>query len=217
MTEATSATSVTYESVNEYESAGIPFSKNLCKAIDLNTGEEKRYGEEGEVCISGPTVMQGYYENLAATDELIKVHEDGRRWIHTGDLGYINDDGVIFITGRIKRILMTKGKDGQITKVFPDRIEKAIGKSPLVELCCVVGVPDPDRINYPKAFVVLKKGVEKSAEAEKDILDICRQALPGYMIPDEIAFRDDLPRTDRGKVDFRALEKEAAEYGQSTV
>ncbi len=205
-TSATSATSVTYDAINNYESVGIPFSKNIFKTIDSDSGGECQYGEEGEICMTGPTVMVGYYENSDATDELIKVHKDGERWLHTGDLGHIDENGVIYVTGRIKRIVMTKGFDGQVTKIFPDRIEKAICDNQDVELCCVIGVPDEKRINYPKAFVVLKPDSDEE-KAKQDIMETCRRELPVYMIPEEIEFVDDLPRTSRGKVDYRALEQ----------
>lgn len=208
MTEATSATSVTYDSVNNYESVGIPFSKNTFKTIDPDSGDECRYGEEGEICMTGPTAMIGYYENQNATNDLIKIHKDGNRWIHTGDLGYIDENGVIYVTGRIKRIIMTKGSDGQVTKLFPDRIEKAICSNSTVELCCVVGIPDKTRINYPKAFIVLKDGITQSDDVRQSIISGCKELLPDYMIPEEIEFRTDLPRTSRGKVDYRALEQE---------
>ena len=113
--------------------------------------------------------MQGYYNNPEATNDLIRKHKDGRRWIHTGDLGYINEDGVIFVTGRIKRIVMTRGEDGQVTKFFPDRIERKINSDPSVELCCVIGVPDESRINYPKAIIVLKDNAENGEEIAQRI------------------------------------------------
>ena len=209
MTEATSAASATFDSVNNMESVGIPFPKMVIKTVDVDTGKEKTYGEEGEICISGPTLMKGYYNNLQATNEIIKIHEDGKRWIHTGDLGYINEDGVIFVTGRIKRIIMTKGKDGQVTKMFPDRIEKAIYTNSAVELCCVVGIPDENRINYPKAIVVLKQGWLENETTKRSILNTCTASLPEYMVPNEIEFRNELPRTARGKVDYRKIEQQS--------
>ena len=96
MTEITSAATATYEEINEPGSVGIPLIKTVCKIVDLNSNRKLKYFEEGELCINGPTVMQGYYNNSQATDELIKSHEDGKRWVHTGDLGYINYDGVFF-------------------------------------------------------------------------------------------------------------------------
>lgn len=209
MTEVTSAASATFEGVNDMESVGIPFPKMVIKSIDTETGKERRYGEEGEICISGPTLMLGYYENKNATDEIVKDHNDGSRWIHTGDLGYINEDGVIFVTGRIKRIIMTKGNDGQVTKLFPDRIEKAIYSDPAVDLCCVVGIPHEARINYPKAFIVLKNGSMQDDDIRQGIINRCKELLPDYMIPEEIEFRADLPRTSRGKIDYRAIGQES--------
>ena len=206
MTEVTSAASATFEDVNNFESVGIPFPKMVVKTVDPDTSSETSYGNEGEICISGPTVMQGYYANPEETSSIIKIHSDGNRWLHTGDLGYITEDGVVYVTGRIKRIIMTKGRDEQVTKMFPDRIEKAIYACDSVELCCVIGAPDEKRINYPKAYVVLKKGQQKET-VEEAILHQCRQNLPEYMVPEEISFLDDLPRTSRGKVDYRALEE----------
>ncbi|MBQ3027657.1 MAG: acyl--CoA ligase, partial [Lachnospiraceae bacterium] len=160
---------------------------------------------------SGDTLMLGYYKKPEATDEIVKIHPDGQRWIHTGDLGYITETGVLFITGRIKRIIMTKGKDGVVTKMFPDRIEKTVLEHPAVGLCCVIGVPDETRIHYAKAVTVLNAGYVVSEELTKEILENCKYKLPEYMIPEEIEYRAELPRTERGKVDYRALGKEAVQ------
>ena len=210
MTELTSAATATFESVNATSTGivGIPLAKMIVKAVDVDDGAEKTYGEEGELCITGPTVMLGYYHNKSATDDLIKTDDDGVRWIHTGDLGRINQDGVVRITGRVKRIIMTKGSDGQVTKMFPNRIEKAVHTDDSVGLCCVVGVPDEQRINVPKAYIVLTPGFDKTEETKQKIIQNCKKMLPGYMVPEEIEFRDSLPRTPRGKIDYRALENE---------
>ena len=149
--------------------------------------------------------MLGYYNNKQATDEIVKVHSDGKRWLHTGDIGYMTEDGILYVTGRIKRISMTKGRDGQITKLFPDRVERAISSSDLVELCCVICAPDELRIHYPKAFVTLKENIDKD-QAKEEILNLCKEKLPEYMVPEEIKFVDSLPRTSRGKINYRALE-----------
>ncbi len=207
MTELTGAATKTMDETNEIGSVGIPMPKMNCKIVEIDTTNELKYGHEGEVCISGPSLMLGYYHNDMATNEVIKIHADGLRWIHTGDVGYINEDGVLFLTGRIKRIIMTRGKDSNVTKIFPDRIEKAVCSHPAVEICSVIGVPDEERINYPKAFVVLKNNTSGTEEQKKEILDACRKLLPDYSVPEEIAFRSELPRTARGKIDYRALEK----------
>ena len=210
-TEMVSAATVTYEDCNISGSVGIPLVKTNCKIVDSETSEEKTEGKKGEICFSGPTLMLGYYNKPEATDEIVRIHEDGQRWLHTGDIGYIDENGVIYVTGRIKRILATKGKDGVATKLFPDRIEKAIYQHPAVELCCVVGIPDEERINYPKAFVVTKADVIKDDALTNELLRLCRDTLPGYMVPEEIEYRSDLPRTPRGKIDYRALQEMSEE------
>ena len=206
-TELISAATVAYDNCNILGSVGIPLIKMNCTTVEPDIITELKLGEVGEICFSGPTVMLGYYENQQDTNEIIKVHADGQRWLHTGDVGYINEDGVVFVTGRIKRIIMTKGADQQVTKIFPDRIEKALYKHPAVELCCVVGVPDAQRIHYPKAFIVLKNGIEASEKITDDLIAVCKASLPEYMVPVKIEYRAELPRTARGKVDYRALEE----------
>ena len=207
-TEMVSAATVTYEEINLPESSGIPLVKIVCKIVEPETNQEMTYNRQGEICMTGPSLMLGYYNNQAATDAIVKTHEDGRRWLHTGDLGYINEDGALFVTGRIKRLVMTKGADGNVTKMFPDRIEAALNQHPAVELCCVVGIPDEKRINYPKAFVVTKPGMTENEALTEELLHLCRDQLPAYMVPDEIEYRRDLPRTPRGKIDYRELERE---------
>lgn len=205
-TEMVSSASFTLPQCNVPGSVGVPFPRVECMIWNPETSQEQGYGCTGEICFSGPTMMLGYYQNPSATSDMIQVHPDGKRWLHTGDLGFINEDGVLFVTGRIKRILITKGQDGQPTKMFPDRIEKSIYLHPAVELCCVIGIPDKVRINYPKAFVVLKTG-EKNDTMKNEIIKVCRKNLPDYMVPEEIEFLTDLPRTARGKIDYRALEE----------
>jgi len=210
-TEMVSAATVTYDDCNMPGSVGAPLVKVNCKIVEPDTFEELTYNQEGEICFAGETLMLGYYNKPEATDEIVKIHPDDQRWIHTGDLGYITDNGVLFITGRIKRIIMTKGKDGVVTKMFPDRIENAILKHPAVGLCCAIGVADDIRIHYAKAVVVLNNEYQASEKLTQEIIQICKDMLPEYMVPEVVEYRTDLPRTERGKVDYRALEKEAQE------
>ncbi|MBQ9248843.1 MAG: acyl--CoA ligase [Oscillospiraceae bacterium] len=207
-TEMVSAATVTYDEINLMDSSGIPLVKITCKIVDPETNGELSYDAQGEICMTGPSLMLGYYNKPEATADVIKIHSDGMRWFHTGDMGYITEQGALFVTGRIKRIVMTKGLDGNVTKMFPDRIEKVIYKHPAVELCCVIGIPDEKRINYPKAFVVLKKEELNKNRITEEILQICREELPNYMVPDGIEYRSELPRTPRGKIDYRELERE---------
>ncbi len=196
---------------NPVGSVGIPLVKMNCKIVEMNTVEELKECQIGEVCFTGPTLMMGYYGQPEETANIIKVHADGKPWLHMGDLGYIDENGILYVTGRIRRIIMTKGRDKQVTKLFPDRIEKELNAHPAVQLSCVIGVPDPKRINYPKAVIELEPGFEPSKKLKDDIRAFCVGRLPEYQIPDEIEFVDALPRTDRGKVDYRALEKRAEE------
>lgn len=206
-TEMMAAATQTYADCNEEGSAGVPLVCTNCKIVEPDTVEELTYGQIGEICFSGPTLMMGYYNKPEATEAIVKCHGDGQRWLHTGDLGYLNENGVLYVTGRIKRILMTKGRDGNITKIFPDRIEKTVSEHEAVTLCCAIGVADETRINYPVVFVVLKPGVEEREQITEEIISLCRTELPDYMVPETVIYRDDLPRTPRGKIDYRALEE----------
>lgn len=211
-TESTSAATLAIGKTRIHGSVGAPFPKVNCKIVEPGTDVELRYMQEGEICFSGPTIMVGYYNNKKATDDIIKVHDDGLRWLHMGDLGYMNQDGILFVTGRIKRLIMTRDAESQVTKVFPDRVEKIILSCPAVELCCVIGIPDTQYINRLIAVVLLKKGYEGSESITKQIMSSCQESLPSYMMPHSIEYRSSLPRTTRGKVDYRTLEKEFQDY-----
>lgn len=210
-TELMSVATQTYPWCNATGSVGIPLVKLICKIIDPQTNRELQYNEQGEICFSGPTLMIGYYNNKEATDEIVKIHADGQRWLHTGDLGYMDENGVLYVTGRIKRIIMTKGEDQQVTKLFPDRIEKVLASHHAVQASCVIGIPDKARIHYPKAIIELNTEYAPTAALIEEIRAFCVGKLPNYQIPDVIEFVDALPRTERGKIDYRALEKQAEE------
>ena len=210
-TEMMAGATILYDSCYVPGSVGIPMVKVECKIVRPESEEEQTYNCEGEICFSGITLMMGYYNNQEETDAVVKVHADGERWLHTGDLGFMDENGVLYVTGRIKRILMTKGRDGNITKIFPDRIERIISKHGDVTLCCAIGIPDDERINYPVVFVVLKSSTRNKEQISEEILALCRKELPDYMLPEKIVYRDDLPRTPRGKVDYRVMEKIAKE------
>lgn len=207
-TEMVSSASLTTDACNLPGCAGIPFVRANCMITEPRTDKELSYHEIGEICFSGPTLMMGYYHKPEDTDEIIKLYSDGQRWLHTGDLGYMDKNGVLFVTGRIKRILMTKGKDGNISKIFPDRIEKVIGQHPAVAVNCAIGVPDPERVHYPVAYIVLNDSCTDCDRIESELRELCKAQLPEYMRPDRFMFVDELPRTSRGKIDYRALEEQ---------
>lgn len=201
MTELTSAATATFRDCCSKGSAGIPLVKVVCRIVDTEDGSEKRYGEEGEICFFGPTVMMEYYQNPEATAEMIEVKENGERWLHTGDLGHISENGEVFVTGRIKRICITRGEDGIAVKLFPDRIEKALYGVDSVRECCVFEKEDPQRVNVAIALVVMKRG-KSFADELKKIEQELHEKLPAYMIPVTIKEVKSLPRTSRGKIDY---------------
>lgn len=216
-TEMMAAATQTYADCNAEGSAGVPLVCTNCKIVEPDTTEELTYSQIGEICFTGPTLMLGYYNKPEATDAIVKHHADGQRWLHTGDLGYLDENGVLYVTGRIKRILMTKGRDGNITKIFPDRIEKTVSEHRAVAVCCAIGMKDEIRINYPVVFVVCKPDTGKLEQITKEILSLCRKELPEYMVSEAVIFRDDLPRTPRGKIDYRELEKMAQDFKTSST
>lgn len=203
MTETTGPAVVGVLGSDKLGSVGIPLPGNKVKIIDVDSKEEKKTGEIGEICLSGPVVMSRYLDNKEETDKMVYVHEDGLRWVHTGDLGYMDEDGVLFFVQRLKRMLIVSGYN-----VYPSYVEEVILKHPKVEMCGVIGVPHPYKVQVPKAFIVLKKGVEVNNDILKDIKEHCNKNLAKYMIPKEFVFRDSLPKTIIGKVNYRELEKE---------
>lgn len=206
MTEFTSAATLTTPEHNALGCVGIPLFATNCKIIDVNSGDELTYNQEGEICFAGPTLMACYYGHPEATAAIIRSDADGVRWLHTGDLGYITPEGMVYLTGRLKRLILTRDDKGVIAKIFPDRIEKVIETHPAVNVCCVVGKPHTGNISLPKAFVELKKAHETDQTVIKELLQRCREELPLYMVPTEIVIIDQMPRTTRGKVDYRKLE-----------
>ncbi len=203
MTESVAATAYTFEGTNEPGSIGIPMINNDFCICAPDSIEPLPYGEEGEICVNGPTLMMGYYNNEKETLNVLKKHKDGKIWLHTGDIGYIAPNGVIYFTQRLKRVIISSGFN-----VYPSAIEEVISKHPMVKACCVIGVPHPYKMNVAKAFVVLNDGVEPSEKLKKEIRDLCKKELAVYSVPKEIEFRSSLPQTLYKKVDYKALEKE---------
>ena len=204
MTEIGSAACSNMPGINNEKSVGIPFSLNNFCIYDSETNQEMKYGERGEICMTGATLMKGYYNNADETKKALRKHKDGKVWLHSGDLGYIDRNGFIYIEGRIKRIIVRH--DG--IKVSPFETEKVIMKHKSVETCCVVGVTDHiyQHGQNPIAFVVLKDGFQEDIE---EIERHCRDHLSEKYLPIKYVLCDSLPVTDNGKVNYRLLEKEA--------
>ena len=203
LTESTGGSCIGGLGSDKLGSVGIPLAGNVFKILDVKTMEEKNPGEIGEICITGGCVMKGYLDNEEETNNVVKLHEDGRRWIHTGDLGYMDEDGVLFFVQRLKRMLIVSGYN-----VYPAHVEDILLKCPDIENVGVIGIPHPYKVQVPKAYIVLKKGIEADAQEKAKIKEYCTKNMAKYMIPKEFVFRDSLPKTMVGKINYRELEKE---------
>ena len=184
-------------------SIGLPYPDTKYIICEPGTTKELPVGEEGEICLSGPSVMLGYLKNEEETAETLKKHEDGKVYLHTGDLGYMDKDGFVYFKLRIKRMIVSSGYN-----VYPSQIENIIDAHPKVTMSCVVGVKDSYKMHKVKAFVVLKPNVSPDETIKQEIMDYLRLHVSKWAMPYEIEFRDDLPKTLVGKVAYRVLEEE---------
>lgn len=206
MTEVSAGVAGTVDANNEIGSVGIPFVMTTISVFDPETGKELSYNEQGEICITGPNTMLGYYNNKVATEEIIKQHKDGLMWVHSGDIGYMNEKGSIFIVDRLKKIIIRY--DG--FKVFPSVIEKVVSSHSAVFSCCVVGMTDKKHSQgkLPIVFAVLHGDVNVE-NTKAELFELCKKELPEYAQPTNFIFIEKMPLTPIGKVDYRALEKHA--------
>ena len=209
MTETCAAACVcTGNDCNKLGSVGIPFGRTIISAFDINTGDELPCGQTGEICITGPSIMLEYYKNKKETELVLRKHSDGRIWVHSGDSGHIDEDGFVFIDGRMKRMIIRY----EGFKIFPSVIENVISNHELVENCSVVGVNDKEHRQgqYPIAHVILKPNARNNEkQIEHELIELCKQELPEYAYPIGYIFREKMPQTPVGKIDYRALEREA--------
>lgn len=187
-------------------SIGIPFPNMLAKIVKRGTTEEAELGEEGEICVSGPAVMLGYLKQPEETAEVLKKHEDGRTWLHTGDIGTMDEDGFFYFKLREKRMIKSSGMN-----VYPAQVEAQLYTHDAVDEACVIGVPDIEQIERVKAFVVLKDKAKEGPDMEKELIDHCRKDLIKWSCPREIEFIEELPKTRVGKIAFKELEQREIE------
>ena len=202
-TECVTASCLTPIHMAKEGSIGLPFPDTFYKIVKPGTQEEVPYGEDGEICLSGPTVMLEYINNPEETAQTLQTHPDGRTWVHTGDLGFMDDGGFIYFKQRIKRMIITSGYN-----VYPSQLENILDAHDIIEMSCVIGVPDAYKMQKVKAFVMLKKGMEPSEENKQIILNYCKKNIAKYAMPYDIEFREQLPKTLVGKVAYRELEEE---------
>ena len=203
-TECVTASCLTPKDYARSGSIGVPFPDVFYKIVTPGTTEEVDANIEGEICISGPTVMLGYMDSPEETANTLRSHGDGRIWLHTGDLGRMDSDGFIYFRQRIKRMIVTSGYN-----VYPSQLENIIDGHEKILLSCVIGIKDEYRGQKVKAFVVPMPGIEPTEALKQEILDYCREHIARYAMPREIEFRTELPKTLVGKVAYRVLEEEA--------
>ena len=203
MTENSSTAGVCLVGVNKTNSLGIPLPLNTYGIFERGTDKELKYGEEGEICITGPTEMLGYLDNEEEERKVIKIHSDGKKWIHSEDVGIIDEDGFLFFKGRYKRLIPHGG-----FKLYPSYIEGVIMKHPDIDNCCVISIPDKVYGASPEAHVVIKKdSVSELKKLKEELIKLCQDKLPSYSQPEDFIFEEDLPLTSVGKVDYKKVEK----------
>ena len=205
MTEVSSAATVAAGLDNKPGSVGIPMVNTIIAAFEPGTDQELPIGERGELCISGPCLMKGYYNKPEETAILLRRHPDGRVWAHTGDMGYLDEDGFVYLDSRIKRMIIRH--DG--FKVFPSMIENVVSRHPAVHQCSVVGCADKDHTQgrLPFVYIVLKSDTTaKKKQVIRELERMCAEELPEYVQPVAYKFISSMPMTPVGKVDYRQLE-----------
>ncbi len=202
-TETVTACCLTPAHMFKEGSIGLPFPDTYIKIVKPGTDEELPYGEEGEILLSGPTMMKEYMNHPEETAQTLRHHADGLTWVYTGDLGIMDNEGFIFFRGRAKRMIISSGYN-----VYPGQLENILDAHPAVQMSCVIGVPDPYKMQKVKAFVKLAAGFEPTEETKKMIMDYCREHIAKYAMPYDIDFKEDMPKTLVGKVAYRVLEEE---------
>ena len=212
MTEVAAGGTLNYPWAYRSGSVGIPTVKSVIAAFDPDTGEEMPYGEEGELCFASPSMMIGYVNNETETKKIMCSHIDRTIWVHSGDLGYVDKDGFIFVSGRLKRYF-AYAHNGVHHKVFSIDIEKSLAEHPAVDNCAVVPVADEKSLQAAVAYIIIDNNYKKQTDLSTILTQYCREKLPIEQRPVKYYFVDSFPLTKIGKVDYRALEKMAEESG----
>jgi len=203
LTECVTASCLTPRNFHKEGSIGIPYPDMYYKIVRRGTQDTADYGEEGEIVLSGPSVMKGYDNNEEETEKTLQTHEDGRVWLHTGDLGTMDGDGYVYFRQRIKRMIVSSGYS-----IYPTQLENAIESHKNVLISCVIGIPDDYKMQRIKAFITLRDNQEATEEIKASIHEHCKKNIAKYAMPTEFEYRKELPRTLVGKVAYLELEKE---------
>lgn len=214
MSEVSSAASCCCNGNFKSLSVGYPLLTTTVAIFKPGTTEELGYGEEGEICISGPSVMLGYLNNPEETEKVMVKHPDGTVWVHSGDLGCMDEDGFIFIKGRIKRMITRF--DGH--KIFPVQIESVIGMVDDVQSCAVVGVADTEHSQGMQALAVVKlrQGADEAAVREM-LKEKMETELEDRGRPKFLHFVDEMPLAGMGKIDYNKLAAEFNTFKNASI
>ena len=202
-TETVTACCLTPTHMSKEGSIGLPFPDTYIKIVEPGTDVEVPYGQEGEILLAGPTVMMEYMHHPEETAQTLRTHEDGLTWVYTGDLGIMDEQGFVYFKGRAKRMIVTSGYN-----VYPAQLENILDAHDFVQMSCVIGVPDPYKMQKVKAFVKLAAGVAATDATKQAIMDHRRKHIAKYAMPYDIEFKDEMPKTLVGKVAYRVLEEE---------
>ncbi len=208
-TETVTACCLTPTHMYKEGSIGLPFPDTYIKIVEPGTENELPYGTEGEILLAGPTVMKEYMDKPEETAQTLRRHADGLTWVYTGDLGTMDEQGFVYFKGRAKRMIVTSGYN-----VYPAQLENILDAHPMVQMSCVIGVPDSLKMQKVKAFVKLNPNVKPNEQTKKILLDYCREHIAKYAMPYDIAFKDEMPKTLVGKVAYRVLEEEELKNAQ---
>ena len=203
LTECTGACCLNPRREYRDNSIGIPMPNMDFKIVKIGTKQQADFYQDGEICISGPTVMKGYLNDKEETKKVLVKHSDGKIWLPTGDIGCMDEDGFVYFKQRLKRLIVSSGYN-----VYPSYIENVLMGLSEIDSCVVIGVPHPYKKQVAKAYIVLKDGVKLTVALKKKIKRHCETNLARYSWPYEYEFRDKLPKTLVGKVAYKELEKE---------
>lgn len=204
MTEGLAALSLSVGEGYKSGTIGKPLIGNEMCVVEPGTTRVLPPNTDGELCVSGPTVMVGYRNNDIETANALKIHDEGKVWLHTGDMASVDEEGFVTYKLRIKRLIISSGYN-----VYPTQIEKVIEELPFVMKCAVVAMPHKYKKEVAKAYIILKEGCEK-ADTEEKIRIHCKNNLAHHSVPYEYEFVSELPKTPYGKVDFLKLQRETA-------
>jgi long-chain acyl-CoA synthetase len=211
MSEGSSAVAFGVFNIHKDGSAGVPCIHSTISVFKPDTTEELDIGEIGEICLTGPTLMKEYLNEPEETAHIMRKHPDGTTWIHSGDLGYIDEDGFLFLRGRIKRTVVRF--DGH--KSYPVQIEAVVKTHHDVKNCCVIPVQDMTHEQGELPLILAEPADEFKGDREvmrKEILDICKEGIEERSQPTGCEIIDKIPLTNNGKVDAKKLTEEYGHY-----